>query len=387
MSFTNEIWFAGRLDLDAGSGRRDDPYDTAAFDAVLAKYRAHGQSPLVIYMGPGNYPTAGIAGRQRNNTADILQPGWKLVGSGERHTIIKIVDFDDDVNPTSGVNIGLTNWYQDSDGIELHDFTVDCNYSVLASRRPNLGLAGVAIYGEGARVRNVRVINGAGLRVDQAGVVQENFLITAGGIGRNVEGVQIDGCEVEKIAGGYVSAIHLANASPAHWTSGLVRDCRVSMQAGNASQFGLNLLNAQHATFENNFVQDAARCFGNDSGDNRWLAIRNNTFLPDSCGAFVLSSRDSVFENNLIVLRKAGLVGVVAFSDPALGGEIANWLFRNNVIRAPGGVEGYGFHTQWTGGPSPSGLTFEQNFVDSHLLNVYPPYHQNSIGTIEPEPE
>ena len=148
-STKNDVWIAVRTDGKAGSGSRSDSFDgatAAKFDALMNGFGANTN----IHLAPSTFKTNGAA-------AYRIKAGCKIYGAGMGRTTVQLVDFNDhnhkhEVFAASG----------DCDDIEIHDLTVDGNYSILskmAGWTVGDAVCGIAIFGNNTLIENVESIH------------------------------------------------------------------------------------------------------------------------------------------------------------------------------------------------------------------------------------
>lgn len=316
---------------------------------------------VVFDIPPGTYPVSGILGPAGPHQ---LKRGWKIAGAGIDRTVIKLDAVQEIAlagGKKTGFNIALTTWFTDVDNVEICDLTIDLNYEELSQRTKikDLGLCAILLNGKNCKVRNVKVINASGRRLLDSGQYQENFIVVLGGIAKPSTGQLIEDCEISSVAGGYNSAIALQSADSGP-VSGIVRGCRIVMNGGG-TEFGLNVCNAHDCLFENNRVEFASRCFGNDSCDNSRLTLRNNVFVASAVGAFIGSSRQCLFENNQIYLNHESAVGIAIYQQ--VPGMCRDWTIRGNTVQwfDKPGKSASGLIAGWGGKQSAEGLIIENN--------------------------
>lgn len=294
---------------------------------------------MVVRLAPGEYESAGIAhpdiiARGRRN----LVPHMRIMGAGMYSTTVKLMTHEPG-DSGSGFNCAFSTWFdEDIDDIEISDLTIDCNYAGLRTdARHNLSLRGVMAFGSNIRLRNVRVINSAGLRwMGYPPNKEETFVLHLGAQNRDAYGLEISGCVVEDVApGSYVSAISLL-AAPGWWVvNGVVRDCIVRGSNHLAEQavtdlFGLNLQRTHGAQYLRNRVW-ASRCFSNDTFENLNLLVAHNYFEPTVIAGMIYASKQAVFDSNTVHLtRSTSLEGF------RVGQDAVNPLFRNTLFTGPG---------------------------------------------------
>ena len=260
--------------------------------------------------------------------------------------------------------------------VEVANLTVDCNYTGLGVRTPYLGLQGVMLHGERARISDVEVVNAVGMRKLPDGSYQECFPITAGSMVGDVGNVLIENCEVADNRGddkSYISAVTLmADPIAGAHVSGKVRNSTVKC-GGRLTEFGLNMAQTVDCTFEGNTVLNAGRCLSNDSADNVGLIIRNNRFTVAQVGCFMMSSRRGVIEHNAIDLLRPGTAGLVFCSEG--GQQCEDFLVQGNTIRnlCPPEIREkmFGIVFGWNGSPGPKNVRLVFNDIDPSLENIF----------------
>ncbi len=367
------------MDGKDGDGTIDNPFDGGEGKIDNLFYKFADKENLVWNFYPGTYKTVGVA----NKNYEQLKKGWKIRGSGIGVTIFKLTDFlEDQHNKKSGFNICFTTWYKNADNVEISNLTIDCNYWELQTNRPNLGLSGIRLYGNNIKVKNVEVKNFSSNRLMGDGVsFEENFIITTGSIASKSYGHLIEGCYVWLPAAvdGYYSAISLMNPSGGY-VSGRVLN-NVILADSRKQRFGLNLAFTKNCVYEGNEVYGCERCFSNDSGTNENIIIRNNIFEPSWVGLFALSSKDCIFESNIINLYSDGQAAIVIYQD--YNTQCSGWLVRGNIIKNKNKKDkNFSFHTNWNGKQASDNLVIKDNVLDLKLLNKIDKTKTVLIGNI-----
>jgi hypothetical protein len=356
-----------------GVGSEDKPMDGSDLDVVFERLEA--LVGIEIILASGVYTTRGAFAQRP------LQKGWKLQGAGIDRTIIQLTDvYSDPYSIDTGYNCVLaTHNDQDTNGVEVSDLTIDCNYSEVAKIRPKATLDGVHLIGKGNKICRVKVVNAASYRVAEDGKTPlEGFILCLSGFSDNSYGNIIEDCEVSGIINpdgkGYLTCITVQN-NP-YWNSiitGTVRNCTI-IGTGSPSEFGLNLGCTRDLLFEGNRVIGCGRCFNNDSGTNRNVMLRSNYFRTGLIGAYFDKTEDGIFEGNIIELTAQGAAAIVF--DQQFGQNCKNVVVRHNVFRSrmPAGQQGVGVMTNFLGLPTPpKNLSVCHNVIDGALLNLCDP--------------
>lgn len=85
------LWFAERTDGNKGCGTQNDPYNSEAFDEIMAGLPA--SPPVRVNLGPGDFSTAGYYDGMSGGWQP--HPGMKIVGSGIDVTTLKVTGAQD----------------------------------------------------------------------------------------------------------------------------------------------------------------------------------------------------------------------------------------------------------------------------------------------------
>jgi hypothetical protein len=296
--------------------------------ALQEARRAPSNQPKVVTLGPGVYPTTGIASEYFQ-----LRSNTRVQGAGMFQTVVRLSDVLPDRPRHNGYNVAFSTWFLDQPNVVISDLTIDCNYQALQAehRKLNLSLRGAHLFGTGCQLRNVRVINCAGRRLLKPGELEETFTLVVGAYQRDAYNLMIDQCVVEQIVPrSYVSAIALMGTAEhkARVIGGVIQRCRV--RASPVSNvFGLNLQETVEARFVENYVAGTNRCLSNDTGFNDHLLIEDNFFAPAACGVYLYSSRNALIRNNRFRLSR---------TMPAvrIGRDAKDALVMNNVVSVGG---------------------------------------------------
>lgn len=119
-----EVWIAVRSDGHAGRGTLADPYNGSTqrkFDARLDSFGPNTH----IHLGRGTFQTAW-------NHKWVVKDGWIVEGSNIHSTTVRVVGHLTG-HPGVGVVAFATKYDSGADGAVLKGFTIDCNWSGLAS--------------------------------------------------------------------------------------------------------------------------------------------------------------------------------------------------------------------------------------------------------------
>lgn len=191
---TAEIWIGGQhSDGREGSGWQLDHLDGSTqekFDGILDAYSGLGTLNLTFRIKPGTFETYG-------DGVWLALEGWRIKGSGMRATTLKMTQ--PLVNDLNSRVI-----YSQYDNVEIHDLTLDCNYTALKAAAG--AVTHVSIGGCAARsgiFNNVRVIK-AGSNFFENFII---FMSADGPVGVNSAArfasapkrVVITGCVIEDV--------------------------------------------------------------------------------------------------------------------------------------------------------------------------------------------
>jgi hypothetical protein len=181
------VWIAVRTDGMAGSGTASDPFDgstAAKFDGLMKA----APPRMTIHLAAGLFPTTGAA-------AYHLKTGWKICGAGMGQTTLRLTGFDHH----SGKSEVLST-LGESDGVEIHDLTIDGNYAAI--RKLPGWIAGDAVcaiyvFGGNTLVENVETIH---LYGDGTKHLEEFSILLSGTDRREVRNCRIIHCLTHRYA-------------------------------------------------------------------------------------------------------------------------------------------------------------------------------------------
>jgi hypothetical protein len=151
---------------------------------------------------------------------------------------------------------------------------------------------------------------------------------------------------------------------------------------GSNTADGNNHMAIEDLTLDCNYASNVKRGFNHDTSDNSCLVLKNNVFtvLPNGYGFYLLGSRDSVIQNNIISLGGGNAVGILA-SGPTIWGESTRLLIQNNVIKRAGnwGGESWGMWldkgrhiSKGNHSTQPEDIEIRNNGVHASLSNELP---------------
>lgn len=273
-----------RLDGKRGIGTIADPFNGNEFDWAISEIkRLKGyDTPVAIKIGEGTFSTIGFAPAKN----------WVIRGSGMRKTTLKLQDVGLKSFHHPDVHIISTAWYGGFDPawaetITVSDMTLDCDWSNQGGRQTQyVKYAGVHASCTRGLIERIRVINWGSNGVGK--FHSEVFPISLQTYSDEGTYAVIQDCIVEKqfqYEGGYSTAINIVTTRPEGgdripWNTrksraGVVRRNRAYGIYGH----GFGCGHAENVLFEDNVAVDCKSGFNCDTGLNRNIVIRKNSFV------------------------------------------------------------------------------------------------------------
>ena len=325
-------------------GTLAQPFDgstASKFDDAMERLPTNS----VIHLLPGVFQTEGFDGWSPKS-------GQKLKGAGMDVTTVQLasgaLDHDTVIMNRDG-NSG-------SQGIEVQDMTVDCNYT-----GGDVHYNGVILWGANMAIRRVKVINGVGL-------TGEAFLLCLMPGATNSVGNMIEECEVSQFRGGGVSAINIGG-NDTSWISATVRNNRVFLTpvSGHAAINGSWVYNY---LVEGNYVEGAGAGLYSDTGTFTNLILSHNTFKNVLCGCML---RNGARINSSLVFNTIELADIPqsrASGFSFYGGmQTTNVSIIGNTVRYVDGTSKWGGYSVAASGVT--GLRVTDNSFDSSLTTLF----------------
>src|ERR1017187_862666 len=140
----NEVWISSIGPVNAAAnGTQSAPFRCPDARSLSQLFKTKlARAGLTIHLSPGTFTV--------QSPGLLVWPGWKLRGAGVDNTIVQLI-----TNAAPGV--AATVFYADSsDGAEISDLTVDCNYQNQTT--PKIVTA-VSLTGSNVRISRVKAIN------------------------------------------------------------------------------------------------------------------------------------------------------------------------------------------------------------------------------------
>jgi hypothetical protein len=310
-----------------------------AFDKILRCYSEGCNDPndrknsvakmenLIVCLGLGTFSTAGtydyIVGVPHSNPAGFtIGKGWKLHGSGQDKTTVKLAAYlpiTEGKNPLNfpldtGTGLVFGTNSDQASNVEISDLTIDANYPELKSRARQNGIKALTL--EAIRLRSdqggnwihdVNVINTAGEIGDihirweafPVWIVSMNNASPSDNSGNIVENVTMS-----QHFGGTGCAIAIANVGA---------EVRHTLVNGYPIGYGGWKMGAVY--FHDNTAIDTEYGFNVDSWNNDGVRIENNHIIhPRKYGIVVggeWAFSNFKIVNNVVHIDKAGVTGLV----------------------------------------------------------------------------
>jgi hypothetical protein len=337
----SDLYLAVRADGNSGQGSADDPMDASTpekLDAILASDNAN----RTFHYAAGIYRTHGYRFQKR----ETAKPGCRHFGAGIGKTVIRLVGASD---PARDGDIFQCDYNHRVDGFELHDLTLDCNWTHNPMFLHGSGpLGAVNVNGSNVLLQNVKVI-GFGTRTPKAECFAVFIYPGHDFTGQQFQNVRIIDCIFSNPAPGNRDGLSCAVIGA---------DEGVTM-IGSAIQ-GCRFLDLapafiySHAFFaencENNYVQNCGQAFyvePTDKQDYTWI-VRNNRFANVETGVFVnwhpgARLGEIIAENNVIELSPdKPYAAAVNFGEDGLDGlhtpaSLRSLTFAHNTVRLASG--------------------------------------------------
>ena len=327
---SSEIWIGIRSDGNRGKGTRASPYDgstTEKFDAILSRLWQNRVENITINILPGTYSTVGNGG-YIPGYQDLLEgwrchSGWHIRGAGKDQTRLILSKIYQ--SPFDGLFGGVIIATTDSSvsHVTVENLTLDCNHSKIGNKKSTE--AGVALSGTHHTIRNVRVVNVAGLGY-------EAFPIAIGSNNLDSFNNLIEFCEIRDWHGGTGGSITISNNNnnqkpPITWTTGIVRNNSVS-----GTHIGYGGWGMKGVVFSNNTAQNCTYAVNIDSLNNSSVVFNKNQFLKcTSYGMVFANCHKFLLQNNTITLKPGA--GPFLF----LLENNSDFDVRSNTFKAPPG--------------------------------------------------
>jgi hypothetical protein len=386
-----EVWVSLRTDSKAGSGSKEDPFDGSTqtkFDTLMGGFATN----TIIHILPGIYSTKGNDGFQ-------IKAGQRIYGSGRGVTTLKLSAYT--AGSGSGKHYHFTTG-SNTDGIELHDLTLDANYAAFApvpSPNNHDAFGGVFITGNNLVAENVEIINCYGDATNGL----EQFSLTLTGVDRahQTTNNKIINCYTHSYAPG---SNYTNGPSLAYCTNSLIMGC---IDDGANHGFGFagttGCIMSYCATTAN-----TATGWYNDTSFNVSCKIVANTFaassLPMQFNVGTAGTNDIVISGNTFVSANNSSPGNAAAIYLSNSAALTNFrITDNHVIYTGSGDYTFiaaeavnsdysGFYIQGNSGSPinsvglangsnllPATATLElSNFIGMNYFGTAPAYWSNS---------
>jgi hypothetical protein len=307
-----DVYLSARSDGKDGTGAPDDPFDASGtnFDAILADNTKTPVNTRIHLIGTG-FQTNPITRTWH------LRDGWNIGGSGIDVTTVTNVAVGDGVTFYSPVTLGDDGGGTVSNGVHIHDLTVDSNGTFVASSmatlnsEKNVRVEHIWICGSNNTIERVRGLHQYGSLAN--GVESFGFIIsvpTGGGKNNHI----LD-CDNVSPVGNYGAPFTMFGFNSSHPISNSsVEDCYAeASDTGAVTPFrtgGVNLANIKNCKIKNNVFVDCLGVAYCDTGTVDGVKIDGNTAIRCWSGVeFNISSgtprRIEVTDNTLFVQNRA----------------------------------------------------------------------------------
>jgi hypothetical protein len=330
------VFIAQRSDGLPGSGNAYDPYDGSSatkFDALLRGWAHTNTANLALCIGPGIFETRGYFDHYPGNFGKTGSKGgfsigdnWKILGSGQNQTTLRLVDLSG--SPPTLRNVVFGSYSDSSNNTEIAYLTIDGNYSALKTLAASRGASNTVVNAVFLRsllgghwIHDITVTD-VGNYLDP--VYNETFPIQVGqggNTGPPVPGVVIEHVTITNyLGGGPCTAIAIYNVIAAE-----VRNNSVKLTSAANAQIAYGGWVLKPGTsFHDNTATNVDYGFNVDSLANSGVLIKNNTLSAGQYGIVV--GGGGTYDMFVII----GNTISVAPTSVLLNGHVTNALVQHN---------------------------------------------------------
>lgn len=342
-----------------GSGRSEedarDGSTVAKFDGILRCYSEGCGDPatpqksvkktdnLIVCLGPGTFQTEGaydfvINLPHASSHGFTLRKGWRIYGSGEDKTTIRLASYlptksvPNPQNVPMGTALGLvfgTNSDSASD-IEISGLTIDDNYPALKAQATREGIKALNLEAIHLRsdvgrnwIHDIRVLHASG-EIGAINIKWESFpvliySVKPGPSQDSNRGNVIERVSMSEYGGGPCTAIAVANA---------LVDVRNNRVEGYTIAYGGWAIGP--VRFHDNIAIATEYGFNIDSLANHGVIIERNLIAGPRKYGIVIGGGGTydnfIIKNNTIQIEQTGVIGLV------FRGNVTNSVIQSNNI-------------------------------------------------------